>query len=318
MVLFHYEDSDLMLHHTLTDTPNEAMFPLHAHDRYELYCFLRGQGYYTVEGHDYPLSPGSILMMRDGETHKLHISPARAYERIALHFSPAALPSAGTAAEFLLAPFRARPLGQFNRLSPAPETERIRDMLLRITAGSTADGVLPDGNEPDSPAPDGGMPADARRVMIRAYLPAILFEITQTAGPWRTDIQPAGDVPQPEDGRARSLPGGIIEFINRDPAAVTGVDVLEEKFGYSRSYLNRTFRQSTGVSVWEYVILKRLTRARAAIRGGTAAAVAAREVGYSDYSSFYRQYRKRFGCTPEEEKRGLQSDRKPERKGDIP
>ena len=39
MVLFHYEDSDLMLHHTLTDTPSEAMFPLHAHDRYELYCF---------------------------------------------------------------------------------------------------------------------------------------------------------------------------------------------------------------------------------------------------------------------------------------
>ena len=61
MVQFHYEDSDLMLHHTLTDNPSEAMFPLHAHDRYELYCFLHGQGYYTVEGHDYPLSPGSLL-----------------------------------------------------------------------------------------------------------------------------------------------------------------------------------------------------------------------------------------------------------------
>ena len=107
----------------------------------------------------------------------------------------------------------------------------------------------------------------------------------------------------------------IIEFINRDPAAVTGVDVLEEKFGYSRSYLNRTFRQSTGVSIWEYVILKRLTCARAAIRAGTPAAIAARDVGYSDYSSFYRQYRKRFGCTPEEEKRGLTPDRKPDRKG---
>ena len=100
-----------------------------------------------------------------------------------------------------------------------------------------------------------------------------------------------------------------------DPAAVTGVDVLEEKFGYSRSYLNRTFRQSTGVSIWEYVILKRLTCARAAIRAGTPAAIAARDVGYSDYSSFYRQYRKRFGCTPEEEKRGLTPDRKPDRKG---
>lgn len=294
MVQFHYEDSDLMLHHTLTDNPSEAMFPLHAHDRYELYCFLHGQGYYTVEGHDYPLSPGSLLMMRDGETHKLHISPTRTYERIALHFSPAALLPAD-AADYLLAPFRVRPLGQFNRLLPSPEAERIRDMLIHITSG--------------------GAPKDALPVMIRAYLPAILFEITQTSGPWRTGDASAEAAQQQQEGLAHSLPGGIIEFINRDPAAVTGVDVLEEKFGYSRSYLNRTFRQSTGVSIWEYVILKRLTCARAAIRAGTPAAIAARDVGYSDYSSFYRQYRKRFGCTPEEEKRGLTPDRKPDRKG---
>ena len=238
MVQFHYEDSDLMLHHTLTDNPSEAMFPLHAHDRYELYCFLHGQGYYTVEGHDYPLSPGSLLMMRDGETHKLHISPTRTYERIALHFSPAALLPAD-AADYLLAPFRVRPLGQFNRLLPSPEAERIRDMLIRITSG--------------------GVPKDALPVMIRAYLPAILFEVTQTSGPWRTGDASAEAAQQQQEGLAHSLPGGIIEFINRDPAAVTGVDVLEEKFGYSRSYLNRTFRQSTGVSLWEYVILKRLT-----------------------------------------------------------
>jgi len=78
MVQFHYEDSDLMLHHTLTDNPSEAMFPLHAHDRYELYCFLHGQGYYTVEGHDYPLSPGSLLMMRDGE----HTNASRFISRL--------------------------------------------------------------------------------------------------------------------------------------------------------------------------------------------------------------------------------------------
>ena len=161
----------------------------------------------------------------------------------------------------------------------------------------------------------GGVPKDAKPVMIRASMPGILFEITQTSGPWRTGDASAEAAQQQQEGLAHSLPGGIIEFINRDPAAVTGVDVLEEKFGYSRSYLNRTFRQSTGVSIWEYVILKRLTCARAAIRAGTPAAIAARDVGYSDYSSFYRQYRKRFGCTPEEEKRGLTPDRKPDRKG---
>lgn len=280
MILFSYADNDMTLHHTVTEAPDDAMFPLHAHDMYEVYCFLCGQGYYTVEGHDYPLSPGSILIMRDGETHKLHISSGRTYERVALHFSPALLPS--DAAEYLLEPFRKRTLGQENMLPASPAADRVRDMLLRICAEDT--------------------PLQDRRCMAHAYLPAILFEITRAvseSGIPEPSVE--GSAPHTVSG---SLPGEIIEFINRDPAAVSGVEVLEQRFGYSRSYLNRTFRQSTGVSIWEYVILKRLTQARAAIRSGCTATVAARNVGYTDYSSFYRQYRKRFGCTPEEEKHG--------------
>ncbi len=132
-----YKDPDFELHHSLTESPDEAAFPMHAHSRCEIYCFLSGQGYYTVEGHDYPLTPGCILLMRDGETHKLHISPDRPYERIALHFStsvlPSILPDADSRAAWL-APFRARPLGQRNRLPESPALHRVRDMLERITA----------------------------------------------------------------------------------------------------------------------------------------------------------------------------------------
>ena len=295
MVLFCYEDSDMMIHHTVTDNPDEAAFPLHAHDRYELYCFLRGQGYYTVEGHDYSLSPGTLLIMRDGETHKLHISPTRPYERVALHFNPKILSEDSAAS--LLDPFRSRPLGQFNRLAASPETDRIRDMLIRITSSEVQDKF--------------------RQIMVHAYLPAILFEIFQNTER-QENGKAAETVRQPSEEGTCSLTGAIIEFINRDPSAVTGIDVLEKKFGYSRSYLNRTFRQSTGVPIWEYVILKRLTAARISIRSGTAATIAAREAGYSDYSSFYRQYRKRFGCTPEDEKRGQNPDKKTDREEKQP
>lgn len=272
-----YKDPDFELHHSLTASPNEAAFPMHAHSLCEIYCFLSGQGYYTVEGHDYPLTPGCILIMRDGETHKLHISPDRPYERIALHFSTGILADMigeGERRGDLLAPFRARPLGQHNRLSDSPALDRVRDMLLRITDGTA------------SPAGD--------RARILAYLPAILYELAVAAL-----VEDSPDAPTME----RPLVGRIIEFINQDPAAITNMEALEERFGFSRSYLNRTFRQSTGVSIWDYVILKRLTLARQAIRHGAPAAAAATAAGYADYSSFYRQYKKRFGLSPEEEKR---------------
>lgn len=267
-----YKDAELELHHSRTEHPSEDMFPLRAHSRYEIYCFLEGQGYYTVEGHDYPLTPGCILVMRDGETHKLHISPDKPYERIALHFPSTLIDPAQR--ENLLAVFRARPLGQRNMLSPSEELSRARDMLLRIT--------------------DETVPPEEERARILAYLPALLHELSRAA---KVEAQPE------KQQTTKPLVGQIIDCINENPAAVEGMEALEEKFGFSRSYLNRTFRQSTGVSIWDYVILKRLTAARLAIRNGIPAATAAKDAGYTDYSSFYRQYKKRFGITPEEEKR---------------
>ena len=269
-----YKDADIELHHTRTESPDESLFPLHAHNRYEIYCFLEGQGYYTVEGHDYPLTPGCILVMRDGETHKLHISPDRPYERMALHFAPHLVDAAQR--ERLLAPFRARPLGQRNMLLPSNELTRISEMLLRIT--------------------DGTLPPEEDRDRILAYLPAILHELSRAA---MLENQPS------DNTDTAPLVGQIIDYINRAPAAVESMEALEERFGFSRSYLNRTFRRSTGVSIWDYVILKRLTEARKAIRRGTPAITAAKEAGYTDYSSFYRQYKKRFDITPEEEKRSV-------------
>lgn len=270
-----YKDEELHLHHTLTEVPDENQFMLHAHNQYEIFCFMAGQGYYTVEGHDYPLIPGSVLVMRDGETHKLHISPNRPYERIALHFPPAIV-SPALRAE-LLAPFRDRPLGQQNQISDSDELVRVRDMLIRIS--------------------DNAVPAEAVRERILAYLPAILFELSHAVKAEGAHSAPAHKV--------RPLAGNVIDYINQNPAAVENMEALEQRFGYSRSYLNRTFRQSMGVSIWDYVILKRLTLARQAIRAGTPASVAAAKAGYSDYSSFYRQYKKHFEITPEEEKRAI-------------
>ena len=269
-----YTDADLELHYSLTEFPDEERFTLHAHNRYEIYCFLSGQGYYTVEGHDYPLTPGCILVMRDGETHKLHISADRPYERIALHFSPTLIPPVKR--DTLLYAFRVHPLGQSNMLPPSEATTRVKNMLLRIT--------------------DRTVPPEEVRTCTLSYLPAILYELSVAArqnpnAHLNTDAKP--------------LVGQIIDYINEDPSAVEGMEALEEKFGFSRSYLNRTFRSSTGVSIWDYVILKRLTHARNEILAGTPASIAAEQAGYTDYSSFYRQYRKRFGVTPEEDKRHI-------------
>ena len=268
-----YIDEELFMHHKTTIHPEESQFSMHTHTQNEIFCLLRGTGYYTVEGNDYPLTPGCIMIMREGEAHTPHISPDGPYERIALHFTTGFVMPVYR--DSLLLPFFDRPLGRRNYIAPSPRLEKIQDMLLHMV------------HEPIS--------EQERRIRIRLYIPVLLYEISNA-------IQDAGGngVPKVE---SKSLVRHIIDYINEAPQCIENMDMLAEHFGYSYSYINQTFRHSMGISIWDYVILKRLNMARNAIRGGTPAVTAAAEAGFVDYSSFYRQFKKRFGTTPCDEKK---------------
>ncbi|MBO5783869.1 MAG: helix-turn-helix transcriptional regulator, partial [Clostridia bacterium] len=56
----------------------------------------------------------------------------------------------------------------------------------------------------------------------------------------------------------------------------------------------------TGSTVWEYVTIKRLIRAREIIGAGTSPTEAAGACGFNDYSAFYRASRRQFGHSPRE------------------
>ena len=89
--IFSYRDSELYSHHSLDLNPNPEAFSMHVHEMMEIYYFVSGSGAYLVEGVTYPLEPGDIMILRAAESHRLSISPATPYERIAIHFSPAVL-----------------------------------------------------------------------------------------------------------------------------------------------------------------------------------------------------------------------------------
>lgn len=268
-----YKDHELYMHHKIEAHPDQKQFFLHTHMQNEVFCLIQGTGYYTVEGNDYPLSPGCIMIMREGEPHTPHISAEGPYERIALHFTTGFIAPAQR--PFLLAPFMDRPLGQRNYLAPSPHLEKIQHMMLHMTEEQ--------------------MSNEERSLRIRLYIPTLLYEIASA-------VQNGGGYSAPVT-EGKHLVSRIIDYINEAPQNIENMDMLAEHFKYSYSYINQTFRQSMGISIWDYVILKRLTMARDAIRSGVPAVTAAQEAGFTDYSSFYRQFKKRFGTTPANEKK---------------
>ncbi len=89
-----------------------------------------------------------------------------------------------------------------------------------------------------------------------------------------------------------------VEYIDRSFLTIKNVDEISERMFISKSRFHHLFTDEVGVSPMEYVRKKRLLYARGALRTGEKATDVYNKSGFSDYSVFFRAYKKEFGCSP--------------------
>ena len=273
MKLFEYKDNDITVCHSIDPIPSPERFVLHAHRNCELYYFISGNGYYTVEGNDYELTSGCLLAMRVGEAHTPHIRTDKPYERISINFPLSSLPLLEKELANL---FLDRPLGKSNMFLPNEDSSRfIADCMARMCREGTD-------NDP--------------RTQVLSCLMPILLELYHVKNDAVAAEENVRIVPLPQ-GSSDTV-ARIIEYINANLTTIKNLDDLGQEFFFSKSYINRIFKESTGSSVWDYIVLKRLLLSRTLLQEGKQANIVASECGFSDYSSFYRQFKQRFVISP--------------------
>ncbi len=264
-------DDALFYNHNRDDLPDQQEFVTHAHDLYEILYFVSGRGTYLVESTAYPLTPGCVLVMRPGEVHNLHILPIEPYERIVVQFREQMLLEHTAEYRPLLAPFLERPLGMGNLYSSAEiDSAFVRECLERI-------------EDTDAPA--------LTRLVASSMLPAILSEIFRGYQRRQKEPQPDTRIPQT---RIRE----ILQYVNRHLYEELTLDDLCRRFYISKTQLGRLFRAATGSTAWDYILVKRLIRARQLILSGVPITEASMRCGFRDYSAFYRAYKKRYTTSP--------------------
>ena len=104
-----------------------------------------------------------------------------------------------------------------------------------------------------------------------------------------------------ETGSEGSAPE-LVSYVNRHLFEPLSLGSISRTFSLSTSQVSRLFKEATGTSLWDYVSMKRLLSARARLLRGDSAQAACLACGFSDYSAFYRAYRKRFGCAPSDDR----------------
>lgn len=252
---------------------NNAMaeFDIHFHNVCELYYFIDGDVDYLVEGKQYHLEPNSILLLAPYVLHGIRTNSDATYKRFAIHFNPELIELERRS--FLLKPFPDKEKGDLNEVYYT----NVQDFSLypycqALIHCKEQEELL-------------------SKKLIPIYLEALLAQLTLM---YRSLNRKNESVALSETVL------DITAYINAHLSEHLTLDDISERFFISKNHLNRLFRKMIGTTVYDYIIYKRIAYAQYLLDMGMLAADVAVQVGFSDYSSFYRAYKKISGCSPRE------------------
>ena len=89
-----------------------------------------------------------------------------------------------------------------------------------------------------------------------------------------------------------------LSYIADNLFTIDSVGAIADALHVTESYLFRLFREELNTSPKKYVTDKRLLAAQAMLRLGQRPSEVYAECGFSDYTSFFRSYKRFFGIAP--------------------
>ncbi len=251
--------------HSLTEKPDPSSFTLHTHPNCEVYFFLAGNGTFHIEGTNYPLKPGNILIMDNTESHYIEIDPSHPYERLAVHFDKNFIRGIDIKGD-LLSFIENRAPGQHNLI----ERENFDTKLHQTLINNILQGLEDDETQ-----------------TIISFI-ALLGELKKAS--LKSTVS--------ETASAPTLVNQIIKYILSNIENDITLDNICDEFYICKSQLCILFKKTMGTTVWSFITLKRLTLAREMLENGSTPTETYAKCGFGDYSSFYRAYKKHFGTSP--------------------
>lgn len=92
-----------------------------------------------------------------------------------------------------------------------------------------------------------------------------------------------------------------LEYIEQHISTPLSLEMICSELFISKSHLHHLFVKHLKLSPQKYILTKRMAVAQRALRSGRKPTEVYTECGFSEYSTFFRAYRKYFGHAPSEE-----------------
>lgn len=251
----------------------------HNHPYYEFFFFLSGHTRIVVEGLDVRLARGDVLIYPPGVMHRnIHLDALVPYERFYLYATREFLNSISTPDYDI--PGTLEKMTRDEHYCFRVEEKDLEQLI------SLVDKVI-SGSERTRPA---------EKLINRAMFTTLLIQ--------GLNMMTSLDV-LPQDDYSRGM-GDLIRYINQHATEPLSLDDLADTFHVNKYYLLREFKSYTGISVHQYMMIRRIHFSQEMIRRGAKPKDACFQSGFMDYSSYYRAFKARVGMSPEQYRQSMQ------------
>lgn len=247
----------------------------HYHNFYEVIYVLEG-GYSCLLGNQtYRLKKGDFLLTDCNVMHKYYPIEEKpdSSRRIILWITKAMLDKLSDGTMDLSACFRVSDTYAYH--FPVYYEEMLRGYLMKLVMSELVEGQL----------------EGSKEVMDRGYL-TLFFAYLNLLCSRREYLF------KEEETISHPLVETVSSYIDTHIQEPIMVDELAQLVHMSKYHFLRKFKDLTGVTVHAFIVNKRLIRAVEGLRNGKSITQVYQESGFSDYSSFLRNFKRTFGVSP--------------------
>ncbi|GAA3412189.1 AraC family transcriptional regulator [Paenibacillus hodogayensis] len=249
-------------------------FEFDVHPQYEIYYFHSGVCNYVIGDQVYDLQPGDMIIMHGMTRHQPKVDDLREYVRSMISFEPSIIQMFEQQVRSLnpLSPFEK--LKNFHiRLNKQSQSE-VEDILSRIDCFYGKEDIV------------------CYHRFLTAFYDLLLFIYDKC----RSAMEECRSVSSSKEWNVQR----IVAYIENRFMDEINLDQMAKELHMSKYYVSKLFRSVTGMTIFDFIIQRRINEARILILLGGPLSVTdvCYQVGFKNPTHFSRRFKEQIGLSP--------------------
>lgn len=276
------EQYDFMfdLNHMVTE--EWSMDKYHIHDCYEILFSLTDSTSFFVEDTIYDVKRGDIFILNNKELHRTVAFKNKKYERYICSFSPEFISEYSTEKTDLLRLFtkkhEANRSHRINLIEYGGEValEEFIILLKKIEYYTNCNLYGSD------------VYVKLAFIELLLYIDGVYGDVNKRVKEVEVNIN------------HKEKTHEIIKYLNNHYEEELSLDVIAKNFFISKYYLSHVFKKNTGFTINEYIVNRRILKAKELLKQNNTVSEVSDMVGFKNYCHFIRSFKKATGISPKQ------------------